>query len=283
MRRPLFTRLSCVVAFQLVLTSSLVGQSTGSIEGHLTSGNGVPVLGAAISVSGTELSTRSGEEGHFIIRGVAEGTQTVHVQRVGFRPSDFSVSVSAGQTTTLEARLIMAVVTLDTARVTGKSDTGKPARLAYTSKYDEFYERRKKSGGRFLTHEEIEKQAATSVVDVFRTVSGMQVRRVGNHFELNVPGCPQGNWQVFIDNMKAFPRAGEATENILDPKVSRPILANPTARMTASNMQSRLTPLDVLADFSVDQIEAMEIYTGSVNLPAIARGDGCAAIFVWTR
>ena len=283
MRRIPFVRHSCVVALLLALTSPLLSQATGIIEGHLTSGNGVPVLGASISVTGTELSTRSGEEGHFVIRGVIEGTQTVHVQRVGFRPSDFSVSVSAGQTTTLDARLIINVVTLDTARVTGKSDNGKPARLAYTTKYDEFYERRKTSGGRFFTHDELEKKAATSLVDVFRTVSGMQVRRVSNHYELNVAGCPQASWQVFIDNIKAFPTAGDASANSLDPKGSPPILGNPTARMTASNTQNRLTPLDVLADFSVDQIEAIEVYTGSVNLPAVARGDGCAAIFLWTR
>ena len=283
MHRTLFARCSFVVALLLVIATPLVAQATGTIEGHLTSGNGVPVLGASIRVSGTDLSTRSSEDGYFVIRGVSEGAQSVHVQRVGFRPSDFSVSVSAGQTTTLEARLIINVVTLDTARVTGKSDNGKPARLAYTTKYDEFYERRKRSGGRFFTHEELEKKAATSLVDVFRTVSGMQVRRVSNHYELNVAGCPQASWQVFIDNIKAFPTAGEASANTLDPKGSPPILGNPTARMTASNTQSRLTPLDVLADFSVDQIEAMEVYTGSVNLPAVARGDGCAAIFIWTR
>jgi hypothetical protein len=283
MRRTLFTRCSFVVALLGAVTSQLASQATGTIEGHLTSGNGVPVLGASIMVTGTALSTRSGEEGHFVIRGVAEGVQSVHVQRVGFRPSDFSVTVSAGQTTALEVRLIINVVTLDTGRVTGTSDNGKPARLAYTSKYDEFYERRKSSGGRFFTHEEIEKKAATSLVDVFRTVSGMQVRRVSNHFELNVAGCPQANWQVFIDNLKVFPTAGEASANSLDPKGSPPILGNPTARMTASNTQSRLTPLDVLSDFSVEQIEALEVYTGSVNLPAVARGDGCAAIFVWTR
>lgn len=283
MRRTLFTRCSFVVALLVAVTSPLASQATGTIEGHLTSGNGVPVLGASIMVTGTALSTRSGEEGHFVIRGVAEGVQAVHVQRVGFRPSDFRVTVSAGQTTALEVRLIMNVVTLDTGRVTGTSDNGKPARLAYTSKYDEFYERRKSSGGRFFTHEEIEKKAATSLVDVFRTVSGMQVRRVSNHFELNVAGCPQANWQVFIDNLKVFPTAGEASANSLDPKGSPPILGNPTARMTASNTQSRLTPLDVLSDFSVEQIEALEVYTGSVNLPAVARGDGCAAIFVWTR
>ena len=283
MRRTLFACCSFVIAFLLAIASPLGAQATGTIEGHLTSGNGVPVLGASIRVSGTELSTRSGEDGYFVIRGVAEGAQSVHVQRVGFRPSDFSVTVSAGQTTTLEARLIMNVVTLDTARVTGTSDNGKPARLAYTTKYDEFYERRKRSGGRFFTHEELEKKAATSLVDVFRTVSGMQVRRVSNHYELNVAGCPQASWQVFIDNMKAFPTAGDASGNTLDPKGSPPILGNPTARMTASNTQNRLTPLDVLADFSVDQIEAMEVYTGSVNLPAVARGDGCAAIFIWTR
>ena len=283
MRRTLCTCCSFVVALLVAIASQLASQATGTIEGHLTSGNGVPVLGASISVAGTVLSTRSEEDGYFVIRKVAEGAQSVHVQRVGFRPSDFDVLVSAGQITTLEARLMITVVTLDTAKVTGKSDNGKPARLAYTTRYDEFYERRKTSGGRFFTHEELEKKAATSLVDVFRTVAGMQIRRVSNHYELNVAGCPQSRWQVFIDNIKVFPTAGETSGGSLDPKGSPPILGNPTERMTASNTQSRLTPLDVLADFSVSQIEAMEIYTGSVNLPAVARGDGCAAIFIWTR
>ena len=42
-------------------------------------------------------------------------------------------------------------------------------------------------------------------------------------------------------------------------------------------------PLTTLAQLRTEEIEAIEIHRGVAQLPVEARGNGCAAIFIWTR
>ncbi len=43
----------------------------------------------------------------------------------------------------------------------------------------------------------------------------------------------------------------------------------------------RVLDISALANISPGQIEAVEVYQGSAQLPAEARGDACFAVFVW--
>lgn len=42
-------------------------------------------------------------------------------------------------------------------------------------------------------------------------------------------------------------------------------------------------PFVALGSLTTNDIEAMEVYRGVSELPMEAAGDGCAAIFIWTR
>jgi hypothetical protein len=284
----------------------LSAQAVGTIQGHVTTPDGVPVLDASVTVVGSALASRSAAEGRFEIRGVPEGTHTVRVQRLGFRASDFTTSVVPGQIATLEVKLLTALVVLDTSRVEGRSGLEKPARLAYTNRYDQFYERRKGGMGRYFTHEDIDRIVTGSLVDVIRTVPSMQVRRVNNHFEVNLPGCPQGNFQVWVDNINVWPPAGQEADGSMgmDASYSGPGSSSLASSSSSSSGQSsssrsarstnapnnndtanqtRLTPMDVLTDYAPEHVEAIEVYTGAAGMPPESRGNSCAAIFVWTR
>ena len=42
-------------------------------------------------------------------------------------------------------------------------------------------------------------------------------------------------------------------------------------------------PFVTLASLNANDVEAIEVYRGTAELPAEAAGNGCAAIMVWTR
>ncbi|HTI04596.1 MAG TPA: TonB-dependent receptor [Gemmatimonadales bacterium] len=64
--------------------------------------SGDPVRGAVVAVPGTTLSTRTGTDGRFRLAPVPAGTLRVHLAAIGFAAVDTSVTIVAGDTTTLE-------------------------------------------------------------------------------------------------------------------------------------------------------------------------------------
>ena len=153
-----------------------------------------------------------------------------------------------------------AVARLEGMTVTA-TGTAKPARYAATTRFDEFYERRHTSvGGTFLTREDIEQSGKISLVDLLRSMPGVKVEqdrfgtpnviftRCKTGLEQKSPsGIDDKTVQLFIDGHKV-------TDFTL------------TIQMLKTS-----------------DVEAMEIYQGVASLPQAARGDGCAALFIWTR
>ena len=153
-----------------------------------------------------------------------------------------------------------AVATLEPMTVTA-TGTAKPARYAQTTKFDEFYERRHTSvGGTFLTREDIAQTGKVNLVDLLRGMPGVKVEqdrfgtpnviftRCKTSLEQKHPsGIDDKTVQIFIDGQKV----NDFTLTIQMLKTS--------------------------------DVEAMEIYQGVASLPQAARGDGCAALFIWTR
>jgi TonB-linked SusC/RagA family outer membrane protein len=82
-----------------------VGQ-VGTIAGQVVSAEKrAPVIGAQVGVVGTQLRAAAAAEGRFVIRNVPIGARTVRVQLIGFAPSDQTVQVSVGATSTVTFEL----------------------------------------------------------------------------------------------------------------------------------------------------------------------------------
>src|SRR5215475_7288547 len=99
--RSLFRSMGCVAAF-VVSASVLSAQTiqTGRVVGRVidaTSGQGI--TDAGVSIVGTTLGTHSGVDGRFQIAGIAAGTVTIQVRRIGYAPKEVTgLLLTAGQT-----------------------------------------------------------------------------------------------------------------------------------------------------------------------------------------
>ena len=155
---------------------------------------------------------------------------------------------------------------LDSVRVVAEPGL-KPARYANTTKFDAFYERKRSAtAGHFLTREDLERDDKDKVMEILRTLPGVKIRtnRLGDPV-MTFARCVGSNMR---NPMAPAPREGG------DPE---------TPIQVFIDGMKVIEPFQTLSKMSAREVEAMEIYTGASQLPQEARGNGCGAIFVWTR
>jgi len=113
--------LSLLFAGALVVAPSLAAQSTGSIQGRVTSQfGGRPLSGVEVSLEGRAATTLSGDNGAYQLTGLAPGEYTVVTQALGYARVSRTVTVRAGQTVTLDIELEEQAMELDPIVVTGQ-------------------------------------------------------------------------------------------------------------------------------------------------------------------
>ena len=104
----------------LSVPSVAFGQGTGVISGAVTDSSGAPIAGARVSVDGaTPAAVGSSAAGRYTLAGIAPGTHIVRARLFGFRAEEQTVTVTVGQTTTLNFRLARAAVQLEQVVSTG--------------------------------------------------------------------------------------------------------------------------------------------------------------------
>ena len=137
----------------------------------------------------------------------------------------------------------------------------KPPRYSATTKYDDFFRRRKAGFGTFITREAIEKMNAFHTHEIIRNIPGVRVSSMSGDPEtvrVNFVRCSGGrsNVAVYIDGQRLIPRVGRGQGGDLAEMLSR---------------------------ISAPQIEMMEVYRGTAEVPGELSEDACAAVVIWTR
>src|SRR5438067_1984973 len=95
----------------------------GTVAGQVTDkSNQQAVAGAAVLVVGTSLQARTGREGRYSITNVPPGRYQVQVRFIGFATATQPVSVTAGQSATLDFALTPAAVPLDVVVVSATGE-----------------------------------------------------------------------------------------------------------------------------------------------------------------
>jgi TonB-linked SusC/RagA family outer membrane protein len=116
------------LALALVGTTGMVAQqTTGTITGRVvgTGAAGGPLETARVSVVGTNLATGTNREGVYTLRGVPAGSHQVRVIRLGYSQRTLPVTVTAGQTATLDFSLEPAPYTLEEITTTSTGEARK--------------------------------------------------------------------------------------------------------------------------------------------------------------
>jgi iron complex outermembrane receptor protein len=101
--------------------STAYGQETGAIAGRVLSEAGAfPVSRARVLIVDTTRGTLTNADGSFSIDQIPLGERTVVIVRDGYAPLSQKVTVSAGETLTLEIRLPAAPTIVQEVTVTGR-------------------------------------------------------------------------------------------------------------------------------------------------------------------
>jgi iron complex outermembrane receptor protein len=103
-----------------LLSVSQLAAQTGSISGQVTDAATMGVVaGAGVVIEGTQRGTTTGPDGAFVLGAVPPGTHLVTVRFIGYAPLTQQVTVTPGQTTTVEFAMQRQAVVLDEIVVTG--------------------------------------------------------------------------------------------------------------------------------------------------------------------
>jgi TonB-linked SusC/RagA family outer membrane protein len=127
------TGLGLAVTLTALSPSQAAAQATGRITGTVTdSASGRSLSAVQVAVPGTRLGATTDEAGRFTISGVADGTYTLEVRRLGFRALTVpNVRVTSGSAT-VELKLNPAPLTLEAVVTTGVVDPTSGTRVPFT-------------------------------------------------------------------------------------------------------------------------------------------------------
>jgi len=232
----------------IIQQETAIRMRVARIAGQVVDTLGYPVPDVEVLIMGTEFQTTTGRDGRFAMDGLPLGLQIARARKVGYKVQYFTIRLAGGQQWEGKIGIRRLPQFLGEILVVGKY--GKPPEYAGTSKYDEFYRRRSKRVGKFLTRTEIDKLASGRIADLLRGIPGVRSSFVapGQPEDVSFLNCPSFNVSVWIDGQKMTGAVGEVLPLI--------------------------TPSDV---------EAIEVYQRQSLIPPEYRDNSCGAIVMWTR
>jgi hypothetical protein len=252
--------LVAVMAFVSVMPAVAVAQAAGSVEGQvLSSALNLPVAAAQITVmlSDSSRHTTTDEQGRFRITGLTVGGHVLRVEQLGYLTWEGRVVTAPGEVTRVSIILEPAPLVLDS--IVGVARTA-------ASYLDGFWERRERNIGYYFTRAEIERARVTRMGDLFRRIPGARIVSTG----------------VGGGHVVSFGR-----------------LSSNTVCAAAVYLDGRPYEMSMagLGDFRLEDVEAIEVYSGPSRIPAqfnatgragrsgvsIAGSPHCGVIVIWTR
>ena len=218
----------------------------GTVVGRVHSPNGKPIAEARVEVRGTTVATQTTASGTFELTGAPLGTQVLEVTALGFLIQRPVVDVRPSAAARIELTLALAPQVLPTIGV-----------VARGGKASSFEQRRNRAAGHFLTADDLERRGVRRFEQLFYTVPGFRVVPVGI-----------GGSAVYSNR----------SSSLFGGPCSPEIYVNgwrwPVSLGTGE-------PVGIL----VDDIAAVEIYSGPASVPAEFGGgqSRCGAIVIWER
>lgn len=238
-------RLVAAIAAPLSVLTAHQGAST---TGWVRDSTGVPIGDADVSVPAMRLLVHTDSTGAFILRGLGDGPVTISVRRLGYEPKSQTVQIrrppTAADSIVITLRAIPQL--LDSMRVGA-------ARLHKDFLIEDFYRRRARGPGLFVTRADIEARNPTRLSDMVRQFPAIRfVGRPGGLMGIRFPttsmarrDCPPQYW---VDGRRVM------------------------------NFE--------LDELPPGDIEGIELYSGPSSTPTqFASNDGktCGTVVIWSR
>ena len=130
-------RPAAVAVILLVLIAGLdvgpVAGQGGTIEGRVTgAASGSPVASAEVSVVGTNLGTRTTQDGRFVLLNVPAGPHDLRILAIGYKLGTLRFTVEPDTVTSVNVQLSPSVLELDAVVVTGTAGIARVRELGNT-------------------------------------------------------------------------------------------------------------------------------------------------------
>ncbi|MBF0585787.1 TonB-dependent receptor [Prosthecochloris sp. N3] len=162
---PLVRSLSIILLLTALLSpEALLAAAPGMLKGLVTDkADGEPVIGASVMLENTTLGAATGFDGNYTIQSIPEGSYSVKVTGVGYAPAVQNITISAGETATLDLQLgettIMASEVVVGAALYEQDRLDVPVTTSV------------------ISEEEIKEEPSQSLDQVIDTVPGVNVTR----------------------------------------------------------------------------------------------------------
>lgn len=235
-----------------------------------------PIEGAEVWIVGGTPRAMTTSEGTFRLYAPRTKEILVQVRRPGYNAQ--LLRLSDGWTGTI--LLQPGSFRLPEVQVTARY--AKPVRYAGTTKYDDYFRRKRLGFGQFVGREEIDRRQPMTTVDLLAGQAGIRT-------SIQPPGMPGGTSvqfarchgvppkiNVYVDGRRVYTR--------------RPLGGAPSMNQgqqgnnaVAGMMELAASVGEALEQINPSDIELMEIYRGPGQLPAEFHDDNCGAIAIWTR
>jgi hypothetical protein len=206
-----------------------------------SAGHAIPM--AEVRARGNLLVARSDDSGRFHVAQMPAGARGVFVRRLGFAPTRASITQSNGDTDSIVVTLVAVATSLPSIVALEQHDSLSKVVLA------EFWARKAKGFGRFITRDDIQARGGIHFVDLVRSSPGVMIQNSRGRPEIRfsrngVRDCPPQYW---LDGI-------------------------PLERGSAD-------------EFYPDNVEAIELYSSPATTPPqySTRSMACGTIIVWSR
>lgn len=125
MRSRFVSAWTALAALVLLGTGAASAQQTGAIAGTVQRANDLqPLVGVQVSIPNTSLGTLTDAQGEFRLEGVPAGEHELQLRLIGYGMVTRSVTVQAGQVTTIQIELRERAIALDEIVITGTGTAG---------------------------------------------------------------------------------------------------------------------------------------------------------------
>ncbi len=197
------TRSGALLALLLAIVAPAASHAQsemGTVQGKvLDSTANTGVAGAQVFVAGTVIGTLTDAEGGYSLSGVPAGEQVVTVRLIGYREVSRSVTVTPGETVTLDFTVEQITLRLQDIVVTGAVDEAPQARVPFTA------ERRSADASRL---------AAVALAPGHRGYHTESYARIVENGFRSVGDSPLSTFSIDVDrasyaNVRRFIQAGE--------------------------------------------------------------------------
>ena len=211
-------------------------QPTGTVRGRILSSTNRPLGDVQVTIPGTGRGGMANSDGQFLILNVPTGMHALRVELIGYRRAEQQITVTAGQTTSIDVQLAEEAIALDEVLVTGTA--GGQERRAI---------------GNVVTQVRAAEAVESSLVP---NVQGLLNARASNVVVMPGTGMVGTGAKIRIRGASSLSLSNDPLIYVDGVRVDNAQATGPTIQAFGSSVISRWN------DFNPDDIESIEVIKG---------------------